>query len=168
MMSESQTPILPSTGHLPDLIKQIRTRTPARIFAGSAGPSYRTTTQLELRCDHGAAVDAVHAEVDLVRDFGSAFLKQWMLFEVQTQAADKNEFLLRPDLGRRLSSTGREQIVRRCPLGADLQVVIGDGLSAAAVVAQTPALAPWLEQGARDRGWRFGQPFFIRHCRVGV
>jgi ethanolamine ammonia-lyase small subunit len=167
-MSDSQTPTIPLTGQLPDLIRQIRARTPARIFSGCAGPSYRTATQLELRSDHAAAVDAVHAELDLVRDFGGAFLEQWKLFAVQTQAASKEEYLLRPDLGRRLSSTGREEVIRRCPSGADLQVVIGDGLSAAAVVAQPPVLLPLLEQGVRDRGWRFGQPFFIRHCRVGV
>jgi len=50
----------------------------------------------------------------------------------------------------------------------DLQIVIGDGLSAAAVVAQVPLLLDALEQGTRERGWRFGQPFVIRYCRVGV
>jgi ethanolamine ammonia-lyase small subunit len=113
-------------------------------------------------------VDAVHAEVDWARDLTGDFRERWKLFEVQTQAAGKDEFLLRPDLGRRLSSTSREEVIRRCPSGAELQVIIGDGLSAAAVVAQTPALLSLLEQGARDRGWRFGQPLFIRYCRVGV
>jgi ethanolamine ammonia-lyase small subunit len=167
-MSHSLTPTSHSIGQLPDLIPQIQARTPARILTGSAGPSYRTATQLELRRDHAAAVDAVHAELDLPRDFGSAFLEHWKLFEVHTQAASKEEFLLRPDLGRRLSRIGREEVIRRCPSGADLQVVIGDGLSAAAVVAQTPALLPLLDQGARARAWRCGQPFCIRHCRVGV
>jgi ethanolamine ammonia-lyase small subunit len=46
--------------------------------------------------------------------------------------------------------------------------VIGDGLSAAGVRAQVPAILPLLEDGARTRGWRFGQPFAVRHCRVGV
>ena len=105
-MSHSQTPTNPSIGQLPDLIPQIRARTPARILTGSAGPSYRTATQLKLRRDHAAAVDAVHAELDLTRDFGRAFLEQWKLFEVQTQAASKEEFLLRPDLGRRLLEDG--------------------------------------------------------------
>jgi ethanolamine ammonia-lyase small subunit len=50
----------------------------------------------------------------------------------------------------------------------DLQIAIGDGLSAAAVTAQVPALLPLLEAGAKERGWKFGQTFVIRHCRVGV
>src|SRR6266849_5062915 len=100
-MSDSQTPIVRSPDQPPDVIEQIRARTPARILAGSAGPSYRTATQLVLRRDHAAAVDAVHAELDPARDFGAEILERWKLFEVQTQAASKEEFLLRPDLGRR-------------------------------------------------------------------
>src|SRR5262249_11333117 len=51
---------------------------------------------------------------------------------------------------------------------ADLQVAIGDGLSVAAVVAQVPELLPVLADGAAHLGWKFGRPFFIRHCRVGI
>jgi ethanolamine ammonia-lyase small subunit len=49
-----------------------------------------------------------------------------------------------------------------------VQVAIGDGLSAAAVTAQVPGLLPLLDEDGRRRGWSFGRPFFIRHCRVGV
>src|SRR5262249_19604966 len=55
-----------------------------------------------------------------------------------------------------------------CPAGADLQVAIADGLSAAAVVRQVPRLLPLLLDGARERGWSVGRPFFVRHGRVGV
>jgi ethanolamine ammonia-lyase small subunit len=150
------------------LVRAVRARTPARILTGRAGPSYRTATQLELRLDHAAALDAVHAEIDLERDLGRDFVGHWGLFEVATEAAGKAEFLMRPDLGRRLSTTARGEIARRCPIEADVQVVIGDGLSAAAVVAQVPSLLPRLEEGARRRGWSFGQPFCVRYCRVGV
>src|SRR5262249_42095547 len=51
---------------------------------------------------------------------------------------------------------------------ADLQVVIGDGLSAAAVIAQVPMLVPLIEAGAPQRGWSFGRPFVVRYCRVGI
>src|SRR5437660_11364691 len=102
MASESTSRAAPPTIDLPDLIRAIRARTPARILVGRAGPSYRTATQLELRQDHAAAVDAVHAELDPSRDFGPDFVQRWDLFEVQTRAGNKAEYLLRPDLGRRL------------------------------------------------------------------
>jgi ethanolamine ammonia-lyase small subunit len=151
-----------------DLIQSIRARTPARLLVGRAGPAYRTATQLELRRDHAAAVDAVRAELEATRDFGADFVERWRLFEVQTCACDKAEYLLRPDLGRRLSDGARAQVQRECPAAADLQVVIGDGLSCAAVVAQVPGLLPLLHEGAQARGWRFGRPFVVRYCRVGV
>ena len=50
----------------------------------------------------------------------------------------------------------------------DLQVVIGDGLSATAVLAQVPHLLPLLITGTANRGWTVGDPFFVRYCRVGV
>jgi ethanolamine ammonia-lyase small subunit len=153
---------------LSDAVRAIRARTPARILVGRAGPAYRTATQLELRQDHAAAVDAVHAELDLRRDFGQAFIERWRLFEVLTCASTKAEYLLRPDLGRRLGETARSEVLRHGLVGTDLQVVIGDGLSAAAVAAQTPRLLPLLEEQTRARGWSFGRPFAIRYCRVGV
>jgi ethanolamine ammonia-lyase small subunit len=145
-----------------------RAATPARILTGRVGGSYRTSTLLELRRDHAAARDAVNAELELATGLGPEFVATWGLFEVGTNARSKQEFLLRPDLGRSLDEAGKAQIKRLCPGGADIQIAIGDGLSAAAVVVQVPALLPLLHSEATVRGWRFGQPVFIRHCRVGV
>ncbi|MBC7820150.1 MAG: ethanolamine ammonia-lyase subunit EutC [Planctomycetaceae bacterium] len=142
--------------------------TPARLWTGRAGVSYRTGTALELRRDHAAAVDAVHAELDLTRDLGAGFVRQFGLFEVSTEATSKTEYLARPDLGRRLNTEAKESLWKRCPRGAELQVVIGDGLSATAIAAQVPTLLPLLLDTATDRGWQIGQPFVVRHCRVGV
>jgi ethanolamine ammonia-lyase small subunit len=150
------------------VLEQVRQRTPARILVGRAGGSYRTATALELRADHAAARDAVTAELDLVRDVGAEFVERWGLFEVRSNARSKQEFLLHPELGRSLDGPARAEVVRRCPAGVDLQVAIGDGLSAAAVAAQVPGLLPLLEAEAASRGWRLGQPLFVRHCRVGV
>jgi ethanolamine ammonia-lyase small subunit len=134
---------------------------------GRAGASYRTATQLDLRRDHAAAVDAVRAELDLGRDLGMEFVARWGLVEVQSQARDKAEYLARPDLGRRFAVAAAAGL-RECPPGADLQVAVGDGLSAAAVAAQVPQLLPLLLDGAAGRGWTCGRPFFIRYCRVGI
>src|SRR5258707_13687172 len=57
--SSSKLRPLPAPADLPELMQAVRARTPARILVGRAGPSYRTATQLELRQDHAAAVDAV-------------------------------------------------------------------------------------------------------------
>jgi len=152
----------------PEIIRTIRARTPARVLAGRAGSSYRTASQLELREAHAAAADAVQNELELTSTLGTRFCETWKLFEVSTLATSKAEFLLRPDFGRRFSADARALIKDRCPARVDLQIAVGDGLSVAAIAAQVPQLLPLLMQGAIRRGWHVGQPFVIRHCRVGV
>ena len=75
---------------------------------------------------------------------------------------------MRPDLGRRLSPTALQTIPQHCPSAVDLQIVLGDGLSAAALIEQAPLLLPLLTAGATERGLQLGQPFFVRYCRVGI
>jgi ethanolamine ammonia-lyase small subunit len=146
------------------LVEAARLRTPARILLGRAGPAYRTATQLDLRQDHAAAVDAVRTELELDPDF----VQRWQLLEVRTRARDKAEYLARPDLGRRLEEAAASMLAQQGTTGTELQVVLGDGLSAAAVVVQVPVLLPLLAEGARQRGWTFGRPLVVRHCRVGI
>jgi ethanolamine ammonia-lyase small subunit len=153
---------------LPEIVRKIRARTPARLLVGRAGAAYRTGTQLELREAHAAARDAVRAELDLESAFGAAFVEHWKLFEVRTQARGKDEYLLRPDLGRHFDDAARAEIQRRCSRGNDFQIAIGDGLSVPAIAAQVPALLPMLLEGAKQRDWKIGQTFAIHHCRVGI
>jgi ethanolamine ammonia-lyase small subunit len=155
-------------GDWPEIVRQIRERTPARVLAGRTGAAYRTGTQLDLREAHAAARDAVRAELDLHQQFSPEFLKQWRLFEVSTQASSKEEYLQHPSRGRAFRDASRTELLERCPRAADLQIVIGDGLSVSAVVAQVPALVPVLAAGAEGRGWTLGQTFIIRYCRVGI
>jgi ethanolamine ammonia-lyase small subunit len=161
---------LAASSELPEIARRVRTLTPARLLAGRCGAAYRTHTQMELRRAHAAARDAVRAELDLEQDLGTVFVDRWRLFEVSTQAKNKDEYLLRPDLGRRFNAHAREQLAEpsRVPRCADLQIAIGDGLSVTAVSKQVPSLLDFLVEGSRERGWKIGQPFVIRHCRVGI
>src|SRR6266851_1908285 len=161
---------------LSENVKKVRAQTPARLLAGRSGAAYRTNTQLELREAHASARDAVRAELNLLigpdigsgDDPGGDFMRKLNLFEVCSRAASKDEYLLRPDLGRHLNDASRTELSRRCTTGHDLQVVIGDGLSVTAVTMQVPRLLPLLCEGARARGWSLGEIFVIRHCRVGI
>lgn len=151
-----------------DFLDVVRERTPARIFVGRAGAGYRTETLLGLRRDHAAAVDSVRHELDPGRDLGTELIDRYGLFLVDTRATSKAEYLMRPDLGRSLSEPAIAALDTLCPREATFQVAIGDGLSARAVAAQVPGLLPRLEAAARARGWSFGRPFLVRHCRVGI
>jgi len=153
---------------LPEIIQKIRARTPARLLHGRAGTSYRTQTQLELREAHAAARDAIRTELDLEDIFDSTTIDKWGLFVVSTRAANKDEYLVRPDLGRVFTPNSAEEIARLCPARPALQIVLGDGLSVAAVRGQVPQLLPLLSEGASSRGWSLGQIFLVRYCRVGI
>lgn len=152
----------------PEIVRRIRAQTPARLLAGRAGAAYRTQTQLELRSAHAAARDAVRAELDLERDFGADFIKRWQLLEVSTRAGSKEEYLLRPELGRSFNAQARTELLSRVARDLDLIIAIGDGLSVAAVSKQAPPLFELLHELAKERGWKVGPAFVIRHCRVGI
>ena len=141
----------------PEIVTKIRARTPARLIVGRSGAAYRTGTQLELRAAHANARDAVRAELDLEKHL-----------EVCTRAKSKDDFLLRPPLGRSFSEASRTDLLKRCRPTNNVQIAIGDGLSVAAISAQVPTLLPLLCEGAKARGFTVGQTFVIRHCRVGI
>jgi len=155
-------------GSLPEIVRRIRARTPARLLAGRAGAAYRTETQMGLREAHAAARDAVRAEMELETAFGAEFIQKWQLFDVYTRARTKDEYLLHPDFGRNFDEASREKLRAFGCGGNDLQIVIGDGLSVPAVSAQVPDLLPLLREGAEARGWKVGRTFAIHHCRVGI
>lgn len=142
----------------------LRRITPARLFVGRAGSSYRTASLLALRADHAAARDAVADALDLDRPDLAAL----DLVPATTTATSRADYLRRPDLGRALAAEARAAIAEHCPPGADFQVAVGDGLSATAVHRQVPALLPGLLAGAAARGWRVGRPIAVHQCRVGV
>jgi ethanolamine ammonia-lyase small subunit len=158
---------LASSAAWPEAVRKIRARTPARIFV-ERGAAYSTQMELELRGAHARAVDAVWTEFDLQKDFPPDFIAQWELFQVSTQIESKSQFLLRPDLGRKLSDAAKILIAQHCHKTPDLQIVIGDGLSVAAISAQVPVLFPLVQQQVRARGWSVGRSFALRYCRVGI
>jgi len=142
--------------------------TPARLFVGRAGTAYRTSTQLQLRADHAFAKDALASTFSMNESPMKELVDRFDLFEISTKAATHEEYLARPDLGRRLNNVAAETLRANCPSGAELQIVIGDGLSPLAVTTQVPQLLASLSEHASHRGWSVGRPFVIRHCRVGV
>ena len=156
-----------ASSNWPEIVRKIRARTPARIFV-ERGAAYPTSTQLELRAAHADAVDAVWTEFDLEKDLSSAFIAQWKLFQVSSNATSKSQFLLRPDLGRTLNVASKLEIAERCEKSRDVQIVIGDGLSVAAIASQVPPLLPLLHANLRARGFSVGQTFAMRYCRVGA
>lgn len=137
--------------------------TTARIGAGRAGTRLRTKSLLLFQSDLAITQDTLYRDVD------PQILAQFNLFTVQTQITEgKEQYLLRPDLGRRLNEEARKTIQERCVKSPNIQICIGDGLSAYAIEVNLPKIFPVLEAGCKTAGLTLGTPFFIQYCRVGV
>jgi ethanolamine ammonia-lyase small subunit len=146
----------------PEGLRNLAATTTARLAVGRAGPRPKTRTLLLFQADHGVTQDAIYGEVN------PDVLKPFDLFTVQTQVRDRQEYLLRPDLGRRLSEEARRTIAERCVKNPQVQIVVGDGLSAAAINNNLPQIFPVITQGLKAAGIGMGTPFFIKFARVGV
>jgi ethanolamine ammonia-lyase small subunit len=155
----------------PDPWAHLRRHTPARIALGRAGGSVPTREVLEFAMAHAAARDAVHAEVDwaqLAADLGALGLETVSL---NSAARDRQTYLQRPDLGRRLDDASREVLTRRAATGSpgpDLAIVVSDGLSApAAQIQVSPLLMELLPMLAASR-ISVSPACLARHGRVAV
>ena len=136
--------------------------TAARLAVGRAGPRPPTWATLLFTADHAVTQDAIFGEIP------TALLDQFGLFTVQTRVTNQDEYLLRPDLGRLLSDEAKAELATRCTSKPQVQIVVGDGLSAAAVTNNLPQIYPVIEQGLTSAGITLGTPFFVRYCRVGI
>ena len=139
----------------------LKAKTPARLGLGRAGTRYKTATMLRFRADHAAAQDSVFSPVP------EEFAKENGLVPVQTECRDKDEYLTRPDLGRRFDAHNAKVIEEVCK-GRRVLLVIGDGLSSAAILANALDCAAAIRQGLQAHGIDPGQSLFVRYCRVGA
>lgn len=98
----------------------------ARVALGRVGNAQPTAAHLAFQAAHARARDAVWSALDTT-GLGEV--------AVRSQARDRREYLLRPDLGRRLA----EGTVLPAAPGM-LVFVVADGLCATGVAAQAPAV----------------------------
>jgi len=157
--SDSRTPS--------DAWDRLRRFTPARIALGRAGHSQTTETVLAFGLAHAQARDAVHEPLALAAICQALDAAGLAWLSVHSAAADRQHYLRRPDLGRRLDDVGRAALAQaRTDPGPDVVFVIADGLSA--IAAQRHAL-PVLEavRGLLP-GWRIGPVVVAEQARVAL
>ncbi|OZF52174.1 hypothetical protein CH293_12460 [Rhodococcus sp. 14-2470-1b] len=148
--------------------RALETATPARIRVGRAGTSYPTSLLLQLRADHASARDAVHSAVDYRSGELERVLAGRDPIHLVSAAGSRERYLVRPDLGRVLDTESRSELRHRGTKDADIQIVLGDGLSGTAVARQVPLVLPGLLDGASARGWTVGRVITVENCRVGI
>lgn len=146
----------------PEKFKKMKLRTPARLGSGKAGPRYRTLTMLRFRADHAAAQDAVFSEVD------ADFAKKYDLLPTKTRCDSKDEYLTRPDLGRCFDEHNAKTIKGVIDRPPRVQLVVGDGLSSAAITANAMDCLGAIRDGLKLKGIETGKTIFVKYCRVGA
>ncbi len=133
----------------PALWQDLRRFTPARVALGRAGNGLPTAAHLDFQAAHAAARDAVHASLDsaaLMTALDGAGIGS---VAVHSTARDRQTYLLRPDLGRRLDPV---DAARLAPVPGCFALVVCDGLSAVAVQQHAAPLLTLLVPALRARG----------------
>ena len=133
-----------------DVWNSLRKYTPARIAIGRAGGSLPTDEVLGFAWAHAEARDAVKAELDLEKLASSIEKLGVSCLRLQSAAADRDTYIRRPDLGRKLSDSSHESLARlNPPAASDVAMIVADGLSAIAAQEQAikvlEKLLPMLE-----------------------
>jgi len=149
----------------------LKAHTAARIAQGRTGHSLPTPALLSFQLDHARARDAVHSSLDkdtLLAQLSDVHPGPLLL---QSQAADRQTYLQRPDLGRKLSrasyATLRELQPGESPRFG-LCIVVADGLSATAVNHHAlPVLSGLIHEASANK-WLVAPLCLIEQGRVAV
>ncbi|MCK8615501.1 ethanolamine ammonia-lyase subunit EutC [Gordonia sp. C13] len=149
----------PAEDHWADL----RLTTQARIGLGRAGNSLPSRRVLEFKAAHSAARDAVHEPLDvddLTRQISE--LDTEPALHVQSRADSRGEYLRRPDLGRQPADLSHLP-----DTGADLAIVLADGLSARALADHGRGLLDALLDTLGER-YSLAPPVIATQARVAL
>jgi ethanolamine ammonia-lyase small subunit len=150
---------------------ELRRLTPARIALGRTGTSMPTSAQLDFQYAHAQARDAVHLPFDSAGLSSQLAERGRASLRLHSAATDRNSYLQRPDLGRKLSDESAQTLrdyALANPGDVDLAIVVADGLSALAVHRHTlPFLARMEDQIVND-GWSVSPVILVEQGRVAV
>ncbi|WGS49964.1 ethanolamine ammonia-lyase subunit EutC [Paraburkholderia sp. D15] len=144
----------------------LRQFTNARIALGRAGNSLPTAPLLAFNLSHAQARDAVHHPLDTGVLHEQLRALNFTTLDVHSAAPDREHYLRRPDLGRRLSAESRAALAQQQADAPEVVFVIGDGLSAFAASKQAIPLIEAVRPKLVD--WKIGPVVVARQARVAL
>lgn len=134
--------------------------TTALVGIGHVGTRYATDVVLQFQAELAITHTAVGAELP------DEWATQHGFVLVRSRVTSHREFLLRPDLGRRLDEASLQAVRSRCQRNVDVQIVVADGLSAVACVQTGKVLYDAVAKACAARGLSVGTPIAARFARV--
>jgi ethanolamine ammonia-lyase small subunit len=139
---------------------QAAKHTTALVGIGHVGTRYATDVVLQFQAELAVA----HAAV------GAVLSEEWAaqngFVGVKSRVTDHREFLLRPDLGRRLDEASVQVVHTKCTRNPDVQIIVADGLSAVACIGSGKALYDAVAAACQAKGLGVGTPVAARFARV--
>lgn len=155
--------------------QSLRRFTSARIALGRSGVSQPTASQLEFQLAHARARDAVHLPLD-AEALAQSLLAQGIdigSITLSSAAENRNVYLQRPDLGRRLDEASRQSLKALCAEGSatrpyDIALVIADGLSALAIQQNAIPFLLALMRRLKPEQWKLAPIAIVNHGRVAI
>ncbi|QHV99152.1 ethanolamine ammonia-lyase subunit EutC [Spirosoma endbachense] len=146
----------------------LKSYTAARIALGRTGVSIPLRESLQFNLAHAHAKDAVYSCLDhsgLQEALADTALP---IYSVYSQAANRDIYLQRPDLGRLLANESARQLHELNASPSQLSIIIADGLSANAVNTYAPLVVRRLIDTARLAGYTFAPITLVEQGRVAI
>jgi len=148
----------------------LRQHTDARIGLGRTGVSLPTREQLAFQLDHAKARDAVHLPLD--EDNLQLQLEEhgFEVFRLKSRVRNRQEYLQRPDFGRRLSAKSAQLLQKYAneKSNSDTLIIIADGLSSTAIASHAIPMVNRIAAGLNAEGFRAGPICIVSQGRVAV
>jgi ethanolamine ammonia-lyase small subunit len=161
--------------------QSLRRFTAARIALGRAGVSQPTEPHLDFELAHARARDAVHLTLDakaLAQSLSMSLAQQGVqgvsCIALCSAAENRNIYLQRPDLGRRLDAASRQALkaLREEDRGDarpyDLAFVIADGLSALAIEQNAMPFLQAVMWRLKSENWSLAPIGIVSQGRVAI
>jgi ethanolamine ammonia-lyase small subunit len=134
--------------------------TTALVGIGHVGTRYATDVVLQFQAELAVA----HQAVATVLPDGWA--AQHGLLPLRSRVEGHRQFLLRPDLGRRLDDASLGVLRRDAQKNVDVQPILADGLSAVACMGSGLDLLKHFTAACQARGFSVGTPMCAQFARV--
>jgi ethanolamine ammonia-lyase small subunit len=152
----------------PRSLRDLRDLTPARVGLGRAGASMPTKALLDFTLAHARARDAVHAAFDAAAIIAGLNETGLAAIDVCSRASARDDYLRRPDLGRKLDQASQQRLASRNAGECRLAIIVGDGLSPTAVNAHAVEVISRLVPGLAADGIEIGHAVVATGARVAL
>ena len=159
---------LSKTGTQPDEWAALKAYTNARIAPGRTGVSMPLRESLRLKLDHAHAKDAVYSQIDRASLEDQLVATGLPVHWVESRAATRDIYLKRPDFGRLLSDSSRNQLQQLTTPPADVSIIVADGLSATAVMKNAGLVVNPLVEQLRQSQYSLAPLVVVEQGRVAI